>query len=162
MRFLTRLFFVFIFFGWAGYLYAYDVEIEWRPSSDGRTMSFKVLSVNSSLNNNSQVNCGLFSACYVHMGGGSISAGATFYLDFPKISGFRGVNPTKKVADAWGRTSPSGYIGNWGEMVDKIGSAPCFAFDMRGPSGEAHLAILAEAPRLRLPSLQNRSRYPAI
>ncbi|HAX9726489.1 hypothetical protein [Serratia sp. BNK-11] len=134
MRFLMRLLPVFIFLGWSGYSYSYDVEINWQPSSDGRGMQMTVISVNSRLTPNSKVNCGLFASCFVHVGGGSLSVGATFYHDFPKMS-YRGQHEVKKIVDAWGGTSPSVYINNWGEMVDKIGGAPCFAFDIRGSTG---------------------------
>ncbi|CAI1843828.1 Uncharacterised protein [Serratia marcescens] len=138
MRILARLLSVVIFFGWAGYSYAYEVEINWQPSSDGRGMRMTVLSVNSRLNDNSEVNCGLFASCYVHVAGGNLSVGATYDYDFPKIPSLRGVQKSKKVADAWGASSPSAYISNWGDMVEKIGHAPCFAFDVRGPSGGGH------------------------
>ena len=132
MRFLMRLLSVVILFGWGGYSYAYEVEIDWRPSSDGRTMYFTVLSVNSRLTDITKVNCGLFASCYVRMEGGSLGAGATYSYDFPKMSGFRGTHTVKKIADTWGASSPSGHIGNWGEMVDKIGGNPCFQFSIYG------------------------------
>jgi hypothetical protein len=134
MRLLTRLLSVVIFVGWAGYSYAYDVEINWQPSSDGRTMNFKVLSVNSKIPDSYTMNCGLFASCFVTMRGGSLSSGATFTINYPKMSAFRGTQSVKKMGNAWGATSPSGYIANWGEIVEKAGKV-CIEFWVISPSG---------------------------
>ncbi|CAI1818331.1 Uncharacterised protein [Serratia marcescens] len=130
MRFLMRLLPVFIFLGWSGYSYSYDVEIDWRLSSDGYEMRYTILSVDARISPTDQVNCGLFASCYVHMRGDNVA----YSKDFPKMS-YRGMQKIKPIVDAWGRTSPSGVIINWTNLVEKTNGRPCFAFDMRGPSG---------------------------
>lgn len=127
MRFLMQLLPVFIFWGWSGYSYSYDVEINWQLSSDGYQMNYTILSVNSRLLPTDQMNCGLFASCYVHMRGDNIA----YSKDFPKMS-YRGMQKIKAMVDAWGRTSPSGVIINWTKLVEKVNGPPCFAFDMRG------------------------------
>ncbi|MFO6502157.1 hypothetical protein ACLD9R_16855 [Serratia marcescens] len=131
MRFLMRLLPVFIFLGWSGYSYSYDVEIDWQLSSDGYEMRYTILSVNSRLTDVSKVNCGLLASCYVFMRGDNVA----YSRSFPKMSSFRGMHTVKSVADAWGRTSPSGVITNWSKLVEKANGRPCFAFDMRGSTG---------------------------
>ncbi|CAI0883108.1 MrpH family fimbial adhesin [Serratia entomophila] len=126
MRFLTRLLSVFIFVGWAGYSYAYEMEVNWQQ--EGSSMRFQILSVNSGLPESQKVDCGLFSQCTVH-----VRIWLNTVYKFPSIPSMRGKQSITKLAKVWAASSPRGVIYNWSELVEKNGGqAPCLVFDMNG------------------------------
>lgn len=136
MRYLMRLLSAFIFVGWAGYSYAYEMEVQWQ--SDGTGMRFTVLSVNSP--STGTVDCGLFAACFVNV---RIGFGSVYR--FPKIPSQRGKQKISQLAKVWASSSPTGYISNWHAIVDKNGGvAPCVVFDMQGTNGGGTFAATCD------------------
>ncbi|TXE50117.1 hypothetical protein FOT57_24175 [Serratia ureilytica] len=129
MKYLLRYLFAVFLTLWVGICHA-DVKVQWEPSSDGKTLRFTVLSATPNpFPAEFTLKCGLFSTCYVDAHVGLL----TEVYRSPNIASSPGTQKASTLIAAWAARSPVGFIGNWGELVEKNGGQPpCIIFNLMG------------------------------